>query len=151
MRHYEIVFLVHPDHSEDVPAMIKRFSATVTDAGGNIHRVEDWGRRQLAYMIKDVHKAHYVLMNIEVGIDALREIESSFKFNDAIIRNLVVSRKHAITDASPFAKEEAADKAKAEEEAKAKAEAAEKAEKAEKAKAAAADAKAKEETTEEAE
>ncbi len=105
MRHYEIVFLVHPDQSEEVPAMIKRFSAMVTDAGGNIHRVEDWGRRQLAYMINDVHKAHYVMMNIEVALETLREIETSFQFNDAIIRNLVVSKRSAVTVASPLARE----------------------------------------------
>ena len=106
MRHYEIVFLVHPDQSEEVPAMIKRFSAMVTDAGGNIHRVEDWGRRQLAYMINDVHKAHYVMMNIEVALETLREIETSFQFNDAIIRNLVVSKRNAVTVNSPLARVE---------------------------------------------
>ncbi len=106
MRHYEIVFLVHPDQSEEVPAMIKRFSAMVTDAGGNIHRVEDWGRRQLAYMINDVHKAHYVMMNIEVELNTMREIETSFQFNDAIIRNLVVSKRSAVTVPSPLAKAE---------------------------------------------
>jgi small subunit ribosomal protein S6 len=106
MRHYEIVFLVHPDQSEEVPAMIKRFSAMVTDAGGNIHRVEDWGRRQLAYMINDVHKAHYVMMNIEVELNTLREIETSFQFNDAIIRNLVASKRSAVTVPSPLAKAE---------------------------------------------
>ncbi len=106
MRHYEIVFLVHPDQSEEVPAMIERFSAMVTDAGGNIHRVEDWGRRQLAYMINDVHKAHYVLMNIEVELETLREIETSFQFNDAIIRNLVINKRNAVTEPSPLAKTE---------------------------------------------
>lgn len=119
MRHYEIVFLVHPDQSEEVPAMIERYSAMVTDAGGNIHRVEDWGRRQLAYMVKDVHKAHYVMLNIEAALDTLREIESSFQFNDAIIRHLVVSKRHAVTEASPLAREideeKAAEKTKAEE------------------------------------
>ena len=109
MRHYEIVFLVHPDQSEEVPAMIKRFSAMVTDAGGNIHRVEDWGRRQLAYMVNDVHKAHYVMMNIEVELNTLREIETSFQFNDAIIRNLVVSKRNAVTVSSPLAKAEGDD------------------------------------------
>ena len=117
MRHYEIVFLVHPDQSEEVPAMIKRFSAMVTDAGGNIHRVEDWGRRQLAYMVNDVHKAHYVMMNIEVALATLREIETSFQFNDAIIRNLVVSKRSAVTVASPLARveDDNADKPKPEE------------------------------------
>ena len=109
MRHYEIVFLVHPDQSEEVPAMIKRFSAMVTDVGGNIHRVEAWGRRQLAYMINDVHKAHYVMMNIEVELNTLREIETSFQFNDAIIRNLVVSKRNAVTVSSPLAKAEGDD------------------------------------------
>jgi small subunit ribosomal protein S6 len=90
--------------------MIKRFSAIVTDAGGNIHRVEDWGRRQLAYMINDVHKAHYVMMNIEVALETLREIETSFQFNDAIIRNLVVSKRHAVNAASPLARVEDEDK-----------------------------------------
>ncbi len=116
MRHYEIVFLVHPDQSEEVPAMIKRFSAMVSDAGGNIHRVEDWGRRQLAYMINDVHKAHYVMMNIEVALETLREIETSFQFNDAIIRSLVVSKRKAVTANSPLARvEDDAEKTKPEE------------------------------------
>jgi len=106
MRHYEIVFLVHPDQSEEVPAMIERYSAMVTDAGGNIHRIEDWGRRQLAYMINDVHKAHYVMMNVEVALETLREIETSFQFNDAIIRNLVVIKRSAVTVASPLARVE---------------------------------------------
>ena len=110
MRHYEIVFLVHPDQSEEVPAMIKRYCAMVTDAGGSIHRVEDWGRRQLAYMINDVHKAHYVMMNVEAALETLREIETSFKFNDAIIRNLVISRQKAVTEPSPLAKVEEDDK-----------------------------------------
>ena len=113
MRHYEIVFLVHPDQSEEVPAMIERFSSMVTDAGGNIHRVEDWGRRQLAYMINDVHKAHYVMMNIEVELETLREIETSFQFNDAIIRNLVISKRNAVTDPSPLARSEDEGDAKA--------------------------------------
>ena len=112
MRHYEIVFLVHPDQSEEVPAMIKRFSAMVTDAGGSIHRVEDWGRRQLAYMINDVHKAHYVMMNIEVALQTLREIETSFQFNDSIIRNLVVSKRSSVTVASPLARVEDTDEEK---------------------------------------
>ena len=110
MRHYEIVFLVHPDQSEEVPAMIKRYCAMVTDAGGNIHRVEDWGRRQLAYMINDVHKAHYVMMNIEAALETLREIETSFKFNDAIIRSLVINRQKAVSEPSPLAKVEDDDK-----------------------------------------
>lgn len=106
MRHYEIVFLVHPDQSEEVPGMIERFSKMVTDAKGNVHRVEDWGRRQLAYMINDVHKAHYAMMNIEANLETLREIETSFKFNDAIIRNLIVSKSKAVTEPSPMARSE---------------------------------------------
>ena len=116
MRHYEIVFLVHPDQSEQVPAMIDRFKDMVTSADGKIHRVEDWGRRRLAYMIHDVHKAHYVMINIECGVDVLREIERNFKFNDSILRHLVIRRKQAITEESSMAKakarEDAAEAAK---------------------------------------
>jgi len=104
MRHYEIVFLVHPDQSEQVPAMIERYRSTVESRGGAIHRLEDWGRRQLAYPINKVHKAHYVLMNIECDKDALSELESTFRFNDAVIRNLIVKRDEAITESSPLAK-----------------------------------------------
>jgi small subunit ribosomal protein S6 len=100
MRHYEIVFLVHPDQSEQVPAMIDRYKTVINDAAGNIHRLEDWGRRQLAYPIKKIHKAHYVLMNIECGLDTLREIENIFRFNDAIIRSIVLKKDDAVTDAS---------------------------------------------------
>ncbi len=108
MRHYEIVFLVHPDQSEQVPAMIERYRATVESRGGKIHRLEDWGRRQLAYPIHKVHKAHYVLMNIEADQEALDELVSAFRFNDAVIRNLVIRRDEAITEPSPMvrAKEE---------------------------------------------
>ncbi len=106
MRHYEIVYLVHPDQSPEVPAMIERYSSMVTSGGGTIHRSEDWGRRQLAYMIKDVHKAHYVLMNIEASLETLREIENNFQFNDAIIRSLVMRKKKAITDRSHLARAE---------------------------------------------
>lgn len=106
MRHYEIVYLVHPDQSEEVPAMIERYSSMVTTAGGTIHRSENWGRRQLAYMIKDVHKAHYVLMNIEASLETLREIENNFQFNDAIIRSLVIRKKKALTAPSHLAKPE---------------------------------------------
>lgn len=106
MRHYEIVFLVHPDQSEQVPAMVDRYRATIENSGGVIHRLEDWGRRQLAYPINKIHKAHYVLMNIECGAEALAELESAFRFNDAVLRNLVVRRKNAITDTSPLAKED---------------------------------------------
>jgi len=104
MRHYEIVFLVHPDQSEQVPAMIERYRSTVESRGGAIHRLEDWGRRQLAYPINKVHKAHYVLMNIECDKDALSELESTFRFNDAVMRNLIVKRDEAITESSPLAK-----------------------------------------------
>ena len=104
MRHYEIVFLVHPDQSEQVPAMVERYRSTIETAGGKIHRLEDWGRRQLAYPINKVHKAHYVLMNIEVDGETLAELESAFRFNDAVLRDLVVKRKGAITEPSPLAK-----------------------------------------------
>jgi small subunit ribosomal protein S6 len=104
MKHYEVVFLVHPDQSEQVPAMIERYRSTIESQGGTIHRLEDWGRRQLAYPINKVHKAHYVLMNVECPTEAMQEIESAFRFNDAVIRNLVLSVKEAITEASPLAK-----------------------------------------------
>ena len=104
MRHYEVVFLVHPDQSEQVPAMIERYRAAIEGDGGAIHRLEDWGRRQLAYPIQKLHKAHYVLMNIECGTAVLDELNSSFRFNDAVIRNMVISRKQAITDPSPLMK-----------------------------------------------
>ncbi len=113
MRHYEIVFLVHPDQSEQVPAMVERYRSTIENGGGAIHRLEDWGRRQLAYPINKIHKAHYVLMNIECGAEALAELESAFRFNDAVLRNLVIRRKQAITEASPLAKEEEKDEAPA--------------------------------------
>ncbi|MHB1586514.1 MAG: 30S ribosomal protein S6 [Acidiferrobacteraceae bacterium] len=105
MRHYEIVFLVHPDQSEQVPAMIERYRNIIESGGGRIHRLEDWGRRQLAYPINKIHKAHYVLMNIECAQAVLRELEGSFKFNDAVIRSLVLSRQEAVTEPSPLAKE----------------------------------------------
>ena len=104
MRHYEIVFLVHPDQSEQVPAMIERYRAGIEGRGGAIHRLENWGRRQLAFPINKIHKAHYVLMNIECDGEALSELESAFRFNDAVIRNLVIKRDSAITEASPLAK-----------------------------------------------
>ena len=106
MRHYEIVFLVHPDQSEQVPAMIERYRSMITSGEGKIHRQEDWGRRQLAYPINKIHKAHYVLMNVECGIEVLREMESAFKFNDAVLRSLVVKRKHAVTEPSPMVRKE---------------------------------------------
>ena len=103
MRHYEIVFLVHPDQSEQVPAMIDRYKKLIEDAKGTIHRLEDWGRRQLAYQIQKIHKAHYVMMNIECDQATLDELENGFRFNDAVLRNLVVRRKAAITEPSPMA------------------------------------------------
>ncbi len=104
MRHYEIVFLVHPDQSEQVPGMIERYSNLITQGGGNIHRVEDWGRRQLAYPINKIHKAHYILLNIECTKEVLEEINIAFRFNDAVLRNLVMSRKSADTEESPIMK-----------------------------------------------
>ena len=104
MRHYEIVFLVHPDQSEQVPNMLERYTAIIQEDGGQIHRHEDWGRRQLAYPINKVHKAHYVMINVECTQRALDEIESAFRFNDAVIRSLIVSRDEAITEASPMSK-----------------------------------------------
>ncbi|RMG31514.1 MAG: 30S ribosomal protein S6 [Gammaproteobacteria bacterium] len=113
MRHYEIVFLVHPDQSEQVPAMIERYRATIEADGGKIHRLEDWGRRQLAYPIQKLHKAHYVLMNIECTQRALDELTSAFRFNDAVLRNLVIARKEAITEPSPLARREEKEEAPA--------------------------------------
>ena len=104
MRHYEIVFLVHPDQSEQVPAMVERYRGMIEATGGKIHRLEDWGRRQLAYPINKVHKAHYILMNIECDQDTLTELNSAFKFNDAVIRNMVLSRKEAEAGQSPILK-----------------------------------------------
>jgi len=103
MRHYEVVFLVHPDQSEQVPAMTERYRGVVEANGGKIHRLEDWGRRQLAYPINKIHKAHYVLMNIECDGTSLEELKTLFKFNDAVLRNLVLGRKAAIAEASPIA------------------------------------------------
>ena len=100
MKHYEIVFLVHPDQSEQVPAMIERYRSMITGSGGTIHREEDWGRRQLEFPIKKIHKAHYVLMNIECSQEVLNEIESAFRFNDAVLRHLTLSCKSAITEQS---------------------------------------------------
>ena len=106
MRHYEVVFIVHPDQSEQVPAMIERYRATIATGGGKVHRIEDWGRRQLAYPIQKIFKAHYVLMNIEVGNETLAELEHAFKFNDAVLRHLIVSMTEAATGPSPMMKEE---------------------------------------------
>ncbi len=106
MRHYEVVFLVHPDQSEQVPAMVERYRAIIENHGGKIHRHEDWGRRQLAYSINRVHKAHYVLLNIESGPEARDELVSAFRFNDAVLRHMVLSRSEAVTEPSPLAKKE---------------------------------------------
>jgi small subunit ribosomal protein S6 len=114
MRHYEVVFLVHPDQSEQVPGMIERYSNLVSQHGGTIHRTEDWGRRQLAYPINKIHKAHYVLLNIECNLDTLQEIETAFKFNDAVLRNLIMKRKSADTEESPLMKVERESKEKKE-------------------------------------
>lgn len=104
MRHYEIVFMVHPDQSEQVPGMIERYTGVITEANGTIHRLEDWGRRQLAYPIQDLHKAHYVLMNVEATAESVEELETAFRFNDAVLRSMVMRTKAAITEASPMAK-----------------------------------------------
>jgi small subunit ribosomal protein S6 len=106
MRHYEIVVLVHPDQSEQVPAMLERYKGIVTASGGAVHRVEDWGRRQLAYPLAKVHKAHYLLLNIETDQKALAELTSSFRFSDAVLRHLVVSEDAAVTEPSPMARGE---------------------------------------------
>ncbi len=133
MRHYEIVFLVHPDQSEQVPAMVERYQGMVTGSGGAVHRTEDWGRRQLAHPINKIHKAHYVLLNIECDFSVIEEIKGAFRFNDAVLRHLVISRDKAVTEASPMAVAVAEEKAKEKEaqqrrEAKAAAEAAQRAE-----------------------
>ncbi|MBN9695369.1 MAG: 30S ribosomal protein S6 [Zoogloea sp.] len=108
MRHYEVVFIVHPDQSEQVPAMIERYRSLVTSQGGQVHRLEDWGRRQLAYPIQKIHKAHYVLMNIECDQPTIAELEHGFKFNDAVLRHLSIRMKAAVTAPSPMMKEEKA-------------------------------------------
>ncbi len=106
MRHYEIVFMVHPDQSEQVPGMIERYSNTISKDGGAVHRLEDWGRRQLAYPINKIHKAHYVLMNVEASNDAMEELTTTFRYNDAVIRNLVIRRDDAVTEESFIMKAE---------------------------------------------
>jgi len=106
MRHYEIVFMVHPDQSEQVPGMIERYTSTIQKDGGQVHRLEDWGRRQLAYPINKIHKAHYVLMNVEASNDALDELTTTFRYNDAVIRNLVIRRDESVTDESFIMKAE---------------------------------------------
>src|SRR6056300_946318 len=106
MRHYEVVFLVHPDQSEQVPGMIERYTQLMADNGGSVHRMEDWGRRQLAYPINKIHKAHYVMMNIECGGETLEELSTLFRYNDAVLRNLVIKRKDAVTEESLISKGE---------------------------------------------
>ena len=106
MRHYEVVFLVHPDQSDQVPGMIERYQSLIERGEGKVHRLEDWGRRQLAFPISKIHKAHYIMMNIEVEADTLSELESAFRFNDAVIRNMVLRRKAAVTGNSKIYEEE---------------------------------------------
>ncbi|MFW5451181.1 MAG: 30S ribosomal protein S6 [Methylophagaceae bacterium] len=110
MRHYEIVFLVHPDQSEQVPAMIEKYKQVLTSQGGSIHRMEDWGRRQLAYPINKIHKAHYVLMNVECDVAQLEEVTTAFRFNDAVIRHLVVNNDEAVTEPSPMMRKDEDDR-----------------------------------------
>ena len=158
MKHYEIVFLVHPDQSEQVPAMVEKYQGMVTEAGGQVHRTEDWGRRQLAHPINKIHKAHYALLNIECPIDVVQEIKGAFKFNDAVLRHMVLARDEAVTEASHMAVAVAEEKAKEKEaqqrrDAKAAAEAAQRAEEekaAEAAAKAAAEAPAEEPVAEDA-
>lgn len=114
MRHYEIVFIVHPDQSEQVPGMIERYRGMVTSRSGQIHRLEDWGRRQLAYPIQKIHKAHYVLMNIECDQETLDELEHAFKFNDAVLRHLTIKMKDAVTAPSVMMREDKARPAESE-------------------------------------
>jgi small subunit ribosomal protein S6 len=104
MRHYEVVFLVHPSQSEQVPGMVERYQGNLEKRGGVVHRLEDWGRRPLAYPINKIHKAHYVLMNVECDQEAIDELESAFRFNDAVLRNLIIHRDDAVTEPSPLAK-----------------------------------------------
>lgn len=106
MRHYEIVFLVHPDQSEQVPAMVQRYRSIVETSGGTVHRQEDWGRRQMAYPINKIYKAHYTLFNIECSLEALEELKSAFRFNDAVIRNMILVVDNAVTAESPLVKKE---------------------------------------------
>jgi len=112
MRHYEVVFLVHPDQSDQVPGMIERYQSLIERGKGVVHRLEDWGRRQLTFPISKIHKAHYIMMNIEVGDDTLTELESAFRFNDAVIRNMIVRRKAAVTGNSKIYEEELRDQEK---------------------------------------
>ena len=110
MRHYEVVFMVHPDQSEQVPGMIERYTGVITKDGGQVHRLEDWGRRQLAYHINKVHKAHYILMNVEASNEAMEELTTTFRYNDAVIRNLVIRRDDPITEESLIMKAEKEDR-----------------------------------------
>jgi len=110
VRHYEVVFMVHPDQSEQVPGMIERYSAVITKDGGTVHRLEDWGRRQLAYHINKIHKAHYVMMNVEATNEAMEELTTTFRYNDAVIRNLVIRRDEAVLEESLLMKAEREDK-----------------------------------------
>ncbi|MDH5738581.1 MAG: 30S ribosomal protein S6 [Gammaproteobacteria bacterium] len=112
MRHYEVVVLVHPDQSEQVQGMLERYTSSIKESGGNVHRVEDWGRRQLAYPINKIHKAHYMLMNIECDQATIDELTNSFKFNDAVLRNLVIKQKKAYTEESPIMKIEREEKSR---------------------------------------
>ncbi len=112
MRHYEVVFMVHPDQSDQVPGMVERYGALIARGNGKVHRIEDWGRRQLSYPVSKIHKAHYILMNIEVERETLDELESAFRFNDAVIRNLIVGRKDAVTEMSKIYEEELRDQEK---------------------------------------
>ena len=124
MRHYEIVFMVHPDQSEQVAGMIERYTGSITEAGGTIHRLEDWGRRQMAYPINKLHKAHYVLMNVEAGQEVIDELETAFRFNDAVLRNMIMRTKAAITEQSIMLKQKEERAPRREERAEAKPEAA---------------------------
>ena len=124
MRHYEIVFMVHPDQSEQVAGMIERYTGSITEAGGTIHRLEDWGRRQLAYPINKLHKAHYVLMNVEAGQEVIDELETAFRFNDAVLRNMIMRTQAAITEQSIMLKQKEERAPRREERAEAKPEAA---------------------------
>jgi small subunit ribosomal protein S6 len=110
VRHYEVVFMVHPDQSEQVPGMIERYSNVITKDGGTVHRLEDWGRRQLAYHINKIHKAHYVLMNVEASNEAMEELTTTFRYNDAVIRNLVIRRNEPVLEESLIMKAEREDK-----------------------------------------
>ena len=112
MRHYEVVFMVHPDQSDQVPGMIERYQSLIEKGNGVVHRLEDWGRRQLTFPVSKIHKAHYIMMNIEVGGDTLTELESAFRFNDAVIRNMVIRRKAAVTGNSKIYEEELRDQEK---------------------------------------